>query len=200
MDSSIGQPGRSRPPSDTRRRLLTAGADLIAEVGWGRVTTRAVAERAGLPHGTVSYHFDGKQALLREAAVTAVEAMFPEDQLSSMNSIRRLFETPDAAAHGGRVESELLLEAMRESSRDPVLRGRIAAVLRRLRERVAELLAASDGGPGASAVPPAALAALVVAAGDGLWLHRLLDPELDVAAVQAAIRTLLLGAADEAPA
>ncbi len=41
----------------TRQRLLDAAAELIAERGWGQVTTRAIAERAGLPHGTVSYHF-----------------------------------------------------------------------------------------------------------------------------------------------
>ena len=33
---------------------MAAAAELIAELGWGRVTTRAVAERAGLPHGAVA--------------------------------------------------------------------------------------------------------------------------------------------------
>ncbi|HEY7419656.1 MAG TPA: helix-turn-helix domain-containing protein [Ktedonobacteraceae bacterium] len=55
----------------TRQRLLDAAAELIAECGWGQVTTRAIAERASLPHGTVSYHFQGKQELLTEAALHA---------------------------------------------------------------------------------------------------------------------------------
>ncbi|URN07243.1 TetR/AcrR family transcriptional regulator [Actinomadura madurae] len=52
MVTASGRPGPSRArrrSSATRGRLLDAAARLIAEVGWGRVTTRAVAERAGLP-------------------------------------------------------------------------------------------------------------------------------------------------------
>jgi hypothetical protein len=39
--------------------------------------------------------------------------------------------------------------------------------------------------------PPAALATVLAAAGDGLLLHSLLDPELDVAAAVDALRALL---------
>ena len=56
---------------------MTAAAELIAELGWGRVTTRAVAERAELPHGAVSYHFRGKQELLAEAALHAFQQAIP---------------------------------------------------------------------------------------------------------------------------
>ncbi|HEX3814380.1 MAG TPA: helix-turn-helix domain-containing protein, partial [Mycobacteriales bacterium] len=67
--SSTGGSTRRNPASaPTRERLMAAAAELIAELGWGRVTTRAVAERAGLPHGSVSYHFRGKQDLLIESA------------------------------------------------------------------------------------------------------------------------------------
>ena len=41
------------------------------------MTTRAVAERAGLPHGAVSYHFRGKQELLTEATMFAFAAGRP---------------------------------------------------------------------------------------------------------------------------
>ena len=66
MDKSNGQSGRTAASAPTREKLMAAAAELIAELGWGRVTTRAVAERAGLPHGAVSYHFRGKQELLTE--------------------------------------------------------------------------------------------------------------------------------------
>ncbi len=42
-----------------------------------RVRTRAVAERAGLPHGAVSYHFRGKQELLTEAALYTFAQAIP---------------------------------------------------------------------------------------------------------------------------
>src|SRR5688572_33311185 len=78
MASSPGQssqPTGARGPrsASTREQLMAAAAELIAELGWGRVTTRAVAERAGLPHGPVSYHFRGQQALPAEAALHAFQ-------------------------------------------------------------------------------------------------------------------------------
>ncbi len=52
--------------------------------------TRAVAERAGLPHGTVSYHFRGKQELLTEAALNTVERMFPIEELEAVETLEDL--------------------------------------------------------------------------------------------------------------
>ena len=87
MDKSVGQGGssgrsagpRSPQSAPTRERLMAAAAELIAELGWGRVTTRAVADRAGLPHGTVSYHFRGKQELLTDASLHAFQRAVPAD-------------------------------------------------------------------------------------------------------------------------
>ena len=85
MDKPDGQDtaaSRRGPGSEqTRVRLLRAAAELIAEQGWGAVRTRAVAERAGLPHGTVSYHFRGKQELLTEAALYTVARAVPLEGL-----------------------------------------------------------------------------------------------------------------------
>lgn len=197
MDSPDGQQiDERRADSSTRQRLLVGAAELIAETGWGRVTTRAVAERAGLPHGAVSYHFRGKQSLLVEAAVTTVEAMFPDAELASMASIEELFQWTNAAASevdAGSTDAGVLLEAMRESSRDRQLRERIAAVLRRVRGRVAEFVAveavSEREGPGSPAA--SAVATALVAAGDGLWLHSLLDPDLDVFEAVDAIRRIV---------
>ena len=94
MDSPDGQSvsKRTSVSEETRARLLRAAAELIAESGWGRVTTRAVAARADLPHGAVSYHFRGKQELLTEAALHVFEQAFPIEQL------RALEQLPDLVA------------------------------------------------------------------------------------------------------
>jgi AcrR family transcriptional regulator len=97
MDSPDGQTVSTRTSGsgDTRLRLLRAAAELIGEVGWGRVTTRAVAARADLPHGAVSYHFHGKQELLTEAALQVFEQAFPIEELRALETLAdliRLFE------------------------------------------------------------------------------------------------------------
>ena len=66
---------------------MAAAAELVAELGWGRVTTRAVAERAGLPHGAVSYHFRGKQELLTEAAMFAFARAIPADEFAALAGV-----------------------------------------------------------------------------------------------------------------
>ncbi len=48
----------------TRRELLDATVSCLAESGYGQLSTRAVAERAGVPVSQIHYHFGGKDGLL----------------------------------------------------------------------------------------------------------------------------------------
>ncbi|NMO37032.1 TetR family transcriptional regulator [Streptomyces sp. GMY01] len=50
-----------------RERIIGAALDLIAEEGLAAVSHRKVAARAGVPLGSMTYHFDGIDQLLREA-------------------------------------------------------------------------------------------------------------------------------------
>lgn len=49
----------------TTRRILDAALALFNERGVGVVSTRAIAERAGVSSGNLHYHFAGKQAIIR---------------------------------------------------------------------------------------------------------------------------------------
>jgi AcrR family transcriptional regulator len=175
---------------------MTAAAELIAELGWGRVTTRAVAERAGLPHGAVSYHFRGKQELLTEAAMSAFARAVPEDEFAALAGVEDLIgfiaaeiAGPDAA---GPVLSRLMFEAMSEAERDPALRERMGAMLARYRDlMVRAVRAEQQRGAVFAGAPADAIAALLGALGDGLLLHARLDPGLDVHAALNALRALL---------
>lgn len=200
MDRPAGRPiqvrGERAGPGHTRERLLRAAAELIAELGWGRVTTRALAERADLPHGAVSYHFRGKQELLTEAALHTVEGMFPIRELAAVETLADLM--PLVASWVGSRDSidpvgtGVLMEAMRESERDPALRHRLATLLREYRQVMADLVRTEqDRGTLPSDPAASALATLIAAAGDGLLLHALLDPELDVRAATEAVLALL---------
>ncbi|MFE9680616.1 TetR/AcrR family transcriptional regulator [Streptomyces sp. NPDC002701] len=50
-----------------RERIIGATLDLIAEEGIARVSHRKIAVRAGVPLGSMTYHFSGIDELLREA-------------------------------------------------------------------------------------------------------------------------------------
>jgi DNA-binding transcriptional regulator YbjK len=50
-----------------RERIIAATLDLIADEGLAGVSHRKVAARAGVPLGSMTYHFRGREELLREA-------------------------------------------------------------------------------------------------------------------------------------
>lgn len=56
----------SAQPSTMPRRILEAASLLFAEHGYNAVTTRMIAERVGIRHGSVYYHFKTKEALYTE--------------------------------------------------------------------------------------------------------------------------------------
>jgi len=196
VSDASGAPKRGPASRPTRGRLMTAAAELIAELGWGRVTTRAVAERAGLPHGAVSYHFRGKQELLIEATMFAFERAVPIEDFAARTTVADLIglvaaEVADREAIDP-VLPRLMFEAMREAERDDALRERMGGMLGEYRELMVQAVQA-DQQRGAifDGAPASPIATLLAAVGDGLLLHALLDPDLDIPAALNALRTML---------
>jgi AcrR family transcriptional regulator len=56
---------RGRPPSGGREEILKATLSLLRERGVARLTTREVAERAGVSEGSIFYHFVDRPGLLK---------------------------------------------------------------------------------------------------------------------------------------
>ncbi len=187
MDSpgvqATSSPARPRS-STTRSTLIRATIDLLATSGAAALTTRAVAERAGLPHGTVSYHFRGKKELVREAVVRALTEMFTPmlSETVTIDSPTQVGEwlTEWTADTTDPRHLSLFVESIGIAQHDPPLRDSFAAMLRSARARVDAALVDSP-------VP----AALVLAAADGALLHAAADPDFDLAATLATLAGLI---------
>lgn len=72
--STAKQRARRGGPSFTetgrRAQIVAAAIDVIAEAGYRRASFAKIAERAGLSStGMISYHFDGREDLMREVVV-----------------------------------------------------------------------------------------------------------------------------------
>ncbi|GAA2631391.1 TetR/AcrR family transcriptional regulator [Actinomadura fulvescens] len=202
MDKASGQgerPSSAEQGAATRTAIMDATAALIAELGWGQVTTRAIATRAGVPHGAVSYHFKGKEELLREAAVSAtLQALAQPIALTRQaGSVRELVDGTLAWFSSGALDDPsvaLLLETARQASRDPALREPIAAELRSYRAVLTGLVRADqERGEIDSRVSASGTATLVAALFDGVLLHLLVDPDLDVQNAAGVVHALLGG-------
>ena len=194
--------GRGRGDA-TRNKISQAAVELVAELGWDAVTTRAVAARAGVNPALVHYHFGSMEALLRGAVVAALEqeigqAVVPftteptlTDALAGATDAVGRFDpdTPTAA---------LLIEAMIRAVRDPELSRLIVGSLTEFRDLVAARVRAAAADDATVALPPDGTGVFVAAALDGLALHRIVDPSTDIEGFREVIVQLF--ARDIAPA
>ncbi|MBU3061663.1 TetR/AcrR family transcriptional regulator [Nocardia sp. NEAU-G5] len=174
---------------ETRARLMDAALELIAERGWSAVTTRLVAERAGLRPGLVHYHFSSVNDLLIDASLGMARKLgegvlgeaLAEQGAAGLEFLLATVGAYADATTDTRVFSEMLLAATRYER----LRRGLREVLDDFRAAVASWL--RDAG---TAADPDATAAVLVAALDGLVLHRLIDPRLSELGVDGPLRRL----------
>jgi AcrR family transcriptional regulator len=168
---------------EVRQRLLAAAAELIAERGWSAVSTRVLADRAGVTPSVVHYHFPSMQALLSEAVLGAMRGLAAELEslLDNADSAPAAVDAMLASTDqytGADPLSLLFIEAYLAATREDRLRDEIARLIEELRARLSRRLAAL----GVTAADDTA--AVLLAALDGLLLHRGLGsgPDADSAA------------------
>lgn len=177
---------------EVRTRLLGAAAELIAERGWAAVSTRMLAERAGVAAGLVHYHFASLQALLTEAALGVLR-----EAAGALAPLLDRAETPaDAVAllmaalddyTGTDPVSTVFAETYLAATRDPGLRDAVAGVVADFRDRLASWLRTRG------VAAPRDTAAVLAAAVDGVLLHRALDPGMTAATVTPILDRILTG-------
>jgi AcrR family transcriptional regulator len=167
---------------------VDAGLELLIERGWSAVTARAVAERAGTHPALLHHHFGGLPAFKRAVAAAAVHEAF--------EPVMAVLEAADswpaglAAAvrhadqHSTPTTARISAELVAASVQDPEIGTLMKLTLADARGRLAPWLAGKGAGH------PEGLATLLVAVLDGLLLHRLLDPSLDLVAVADAADTM----------
>jgi AcrR family transcriptional regulator len=138
----MARAGAQRQISDARQQatvaLMDAAEDLLYEVGYAGVTTRAVAEAAGVNHGLVHYYFGSMEELLSQTLERFVE------QLAV--ALETLYEDPSLTfAEKWRLGSQfwvdeptsrfpkILLELLAMGWNMPALRTRLTEVHARFR-------------------------------------------------------------------
>jgi AcrR family transcriptional regulator len=57
-----------------RQQIVGAAIDTIAEVGYGQASLARIAARLGISKGVISYHFAGKDDLIKQVVIDVVEA------------------------------------------------------------------------------------------------------------------------------
>src|ERR1700678_985610 len=71
-----GEEAAERTFIETARRaqIVAAAIDTIAAVGYAQASFARIAERVGISRGLISYHFAGKDDLIKQVVIDVLEA------------------------------------------------------------------------------------------------------------------------------
>lgn len=201
-DMPIRPPTHRAAGQARRAALLDAAVEVLAEVGLGGATHRAVAIRAGVPLSTTSYFFASIDDLIAEAM-----------QVGAGRLIARIDEVVEGLVGGAASADEVItqlvglvggarstelaaqFEVYLQGARRPELQSVVHQVMAGF-ERAAEVALRAAGVP-----RPWEAARAVVALLDGFALHRVAWPRggADRVALEAGVRALLAGFLAAAP-
>jgi DNA-binding transcriptional regulator YbjK len=175
---------RPRDPAARRAALAAAVIEVIAEVGIGRTTHRAVAARAGLPLGATTYYFPTLDDLIAAGLRQATDDL-KADLEQRAPTLRDTHDLPAALTElalsylEDRGQTQIEYELFVAAARDPALRPLAETWL----TGMTDLLEPHVGRP---------TARTLVALLDGAMLHALVTATaLDAPALAAALRALI---------
>ncbi len=190
-DRPDGEPGPNRPRSYAkgvarRQEILDRAIEVFADKGAEGTSLRAIAEKIGVSHAALLHYFGSREELLvevlregerRHSTYGRDDARVKDQVVGGMvRAAERNVTIPGFVS----LYTSLLagsLEADKQYSRE-FFSMRFA----RLRERLAELIRiGQEEGSIRRGVEPEAMAALVIAASDGLQTQWLLEPTVDIA-------------------
>ncbi|MCP3935939.1 MAG: TetR/AcrR family transcriptional regulator [Actinomycetia bacterium] len=189
--------------SSTRDRLVAATVEALRAEGLNGLTSRQIASTAGVNLQAITYHFGSKDSLVA-LALTEVARTRLDPVRSALEAdgdpAERLFDalaTINAALATGRDDLETYAEAMSVSSTNPELAQSLSDLHDELAAYLSALIAELQHNQYIQPwVVPDAMAALLIAIGDGLAAHAQFgDP--DVEAVLDQVALLLLSARND---
>lgn len=155
--------------------LLDAAEQLLADVGYAGITTRRLAQEAGLNHGLVHYYFGSNESLLMRALerftarlVTRQRALYTADLpfAEKWRTAMRYLVAEDLKYE------KIWLELQAMSWNNPEIRARLAAVNGEWRQMLRDALEVPRRELGLE-MPLEALVCLVMTFNLGVMLERL---------------------------
>jgi AcrR family transcriptional regulator len=181
-----------------RQRIIDAAWRCVARGGYRNLSVDDVCAEAGLSKGAFYTYFEQKQdllvALLEDDAADLGELVSDAaGRVGGIEQIRRFVAVlVDRGADTAAVQ--LRADLWAEIASDEFLRARFLEAMQQRRARLAVLVEEAVAAGQLVDVPANAMAAVFLALGDGLMLHRVLDPSgFKWSNVRRAIDALLEG-------
>jgi AcrR family transcriptional regulator len=185
MTGEVERSVREAQGAATRERILEAARATLAEQGPDGFTTRRVAQRAGVSHGMVHYHFEDKRDLILALLVRARRDWIqPLEELvdgpgpaeTRMRSVIAWMALP-ATADVMRVHMSIYVFALA----DDLIRERYAAEYARWRAPFVTLYRQMSKELGLVNLDARSVGEAFASAADGLVQQQVIDPGLPTA-------------------
>jgi AcrR family transcriptional regulator len=201
-----GAGGNVVAEQDTRQRILAAAKDALLDAGYAKLSTRGIAETAGVPLSQIHYHFGSKQNLMlalldmeNKLRLGRQAAMY-KSNLPLWKQWQQACDFFDDDLESGYVR--VLMEMTAAGWSDPEIAGAVSTELRGwfdLLAEVAQRAAERSGSPGP--FTPTELAALAGLPFLGAEAVILLGLDESKIAARSALRKIgeLLRALEEPP-
>lgn len=187
---------------DTREKLLVAAAHIYAQHGSRGMTTRAVAQRAGVSELTLFRHFGTKRGLLdalgeRFARVEDVDRLFDGadtgDLFTDLSAVAR---NAMAAMREVQVLMRVqLMEVTDHPEQEPFLAKRPLAAVKRLTAFFAHRQDTGEVGPGDARLFAHMFLALLFARTIGAPMFRHIIPHSEEEVIETFVRVIVDGVA-----
>ncbi|NQX12396.1 TetR/AcrR family transcriptional regulator [Microbacteriaceae bacterium VKM Ac-2855] len=196
-DSAAPRSGRSGTYAKgvaRRQEILDRAIEVFAERGANGTSLRAIAEAIGVSHAALLHYFASREQLLVEV-FRAAEAKLGEDDPKQRQGSPVAGMTHAARRNRGvpglvQLYSTLVASALEEGHDDA--QQHFGARFARLRTELTEQVAVEqEAGRIRTDIEPAAVAALIIGASDGLQIQWLLEPSVNMEASLELLDTLL---------
>jgi AcrR family transcriptional regulator len=173
---------------ETRDKILQATRGLIASEGLDGTTIKAICEQAGVLPGSFYNLFDSKEQAILSVVRQAIDAVDPDPDHKGTDSLSDLVEAYIRfVTEQGDLARVYIKLAISGSPNNHEIHGR---TMRHHEARVARFAAAIDREhPAMSEAETARRAETLVSALNGITLHRVMDPNFDVAIHARALLT-----------
>ncbi|MGB8362055.1 MAG: TetR/AcrR family transcriptional regulator [Acidimicrobiia bacterium] len=165
---------------ETRDRILEATRNLIASEGMDGTTIKAICDQAGVLPGSFYNLFDSKEQAVLTVVRQAIDAIDPDPDHKGPDSLSDLVEAYVKFVLGqGELARVYIRLAVSGGTNNKEIEGRI---IRHHEARVARFTTAVHREyPLLSLSDAERLAETLVTALNGMTLHRVLDPNFDIA-------------------
>ena len=172
--------GRYRAGIETRRRIIEATRNLLAEAGIEGTTIKAICKRADILPGSFYNLFSSKEEALLTVVREAIEAVDPDRAGEGTDTVEDLITASVTFVEEQPALARIYLQiAVTGGVTDRHLAGRLLRQRRYRMERFADAIRRAD--PSLDQATADRRAELMIATLNGLTLSKLLEPRFDFA-------------------